>query len=64
MEAQFGPDGLLYVEAASAGSQSSAEDNLLVFQIKPGDPPAIANVIDITNEIATQFGGARYAVQP
>lgn len=65
MDAQFGADGLLYVEAASAGSQAAAEDNLLVFQIDvSGAAPKIKNVIDITNEIATAFGGARYAVQP
>lgn len=66
VQAQFNEkDGLLYVEAASSGSQASAEDNLLVFQIDvTQDPPKIKNVVDMTNEIATMFGGARYAVQP
>jgi hypothetical protein len=59
----FGPDGKLYVSASSAGTDASPEDNLLVFQIAPGNPPTISNVIDVTAGIEKAFTSI-YKVQP
>jgi lysozyme len=52
-----GTDGKLYIEGASAGTANSAENNLLLFQVTPGQPFVVNNVIDLTNMLRTQGDG-------
>jgi lysozyme len=52
-----GSDGKLYIEGASAGTVNSPENNVLLFQVTPGQPLTVNQVIDLTVQLKNKGEG-------